>query len=277
MLQGNQSFFAVNRTYDLYELIRGEVETVKAYVVDAATVGKKTSIFPTVSFIEPSEDGKKLGLFQYVLTEKDEEGKEQGVATSVTFTTGLTEDSVNALDLEYKVDENGDHYFDMDRDFFINRIPNLNVSGAYEKLGTEYFKATSVENTAVFTIPAQSEESGEVMVIYSTVELDKDQFEVANKTENYKTGSLVLNIQALTLGFNIEIGVKDLCENLANEYAVEPVSLTIVKQIASGAAYKLANRYVAIVAPELLKKEETISDEGLVGDETDAPQPQVAE
>lgn len=288
MIQTTQSFFAVNRTYDLYELIRGEVQSVKTYIVNAKTVGKKTSIFPTVSFIEPSENHEQVGMFQYVVTEKDDQGEEQSVATSVTFTTGLSDEVIAALDLQYQVDENGERYFDMDRDFFVTRIPNLNVAAAYEKLGIPYLKQTTVEETAVFTIPAQTEETGETMVVYSLVELDKAKFEVVNGTKAVKTGSLMLNMKALVLSFNVESSITNLCENLASEYAVEPISVTIIKQIVTSSAYKLANNYATILAPELITMAEgqqqeqpqaTEDDqgEGLVGDETDVVKPQVAE
>lgn len=274
MTEAKQNFFAVNRTYDLYELIRGEVETVKAYVVDKETVGKKTSIFPTVTFTQPTEENAKLGLFQYVITEKDEEGNDQDVATSVTFTEALSDEAINALDLEYKQDENGDHYFDMDREFFTTRIANLNLAAAYEKLGVPYIKEAAVENSAVFTIPAQSETSGETMVFYTTVELTEEDFALINKSERVKCGSLVLNIQAIVLSFNIDNAVVSLCENLSSEHAVEPVSVTVTKQVVSEASYKLANQYMVTLKGNTAEQQVTSQEEteGLVGDETDQVQ-----
>lgn len=273
-----QNFIAVNRTYDLYELIRGEVDTVKAYVVDKDTVGKKTSIFPTVSFTLPVPDQKKMGLFQYVITEADEEGNQQDVSCSLALTESLSDEAIDALDLVYLTDEEGELYFEMDRDFFTVTLPNLNVANVYDKLAVPYLKETTREQSAVFTVPAQSEESGETMVLYSTVELDKEQFDKLNATETYKSGSLMLNLNAVVLSFNVDQAIINLCESLSSEHAIDPVSVTVTKQVVTEACYKLANEYhemLAIPEPEqeAPAKEEVVAEEteeGLVGDETGA-------
>ena len=238
-------FVAVNGADVIYQLVKGEVESVPAYIVDKDSVGKKTAIFPTCGFITRDPEEGKVDFFQYVVSKPNEEGEAEEVGTSIVFSNGLTDETVAGMGLEFKTDEEGVAYFDMTKDFFVTKLGNLNVSDVYAKLDVPYLKAVDQENSSIFTVPGESEEVGETVVLYSVIELSKDEYAQLSATKALKCGGLSVNINAIVLSFNIDKAIEEFCRSLHDEHAVERVSITIARQVAIQASYELANKIFA--------------------------------